>query len=38
MLFPEQSKDPGFDVSESFTMLSQRFAYARLSHPYMTQS
>ena len=36
MLFPEQSKDPGFDVIESFTMLQQWFTYVRLSHPYLT--
>ena len=31
MLFPEQSKDPGFDVIESFTMLHR--ASNRLSTP-----
>jgi hypothetical protein len=39
MLFPEQFEGSGFDViKRSFTMLQQRFAYARLSHPYMTRS
>jgi hypothetical protein len=39
MLFPEQFEGSGFDViKKSFTMLHQRFACARLSHPYMTRS
>ena len=38
MLFPEQGEDSGFDVIKGFSMLHRRFACARLSDPYMTQS
>src|SRR5215831_8077203 len=38
MLFPEQGEGSGFGVTEGFSMLHQRFACARLSHPYLTQS
>jgi hypothetical protein len=38
MLFAEQGEGSGFDVIKEFSMLHQRFACARLSHPYMTQS
>ena len=38
MLIPEQAGGPGFDVIGWFSMLHRRFAYARLSDPYMTRS
>jgi len=38
MHFPEHSRGSGFDVINCLSMLHQRFACARLSHPYMTQS
>ena len=38
-LFPEQSEGSGFDViNDGLRCFSQRFACARLSHPYMTRS
>ena len=39
MLFPESSVDPGFGVVlVLFRCFTHRFAFARLSDPYMTQS
>ena len=38
MPLPKLGHHSGFDVIFGFSMLHQRFACARLSHPYMTQS
>src|SRR5215831_6314872 len=38
MPLPKLGHHSGFDVIFGFSMLHQRFAYARLSHPYMTRS
>jgi hypothetical protein len=36
ILFPKLGRRLGFDVVYGVSMLSQRFAYAHLSHPYLT--